>query len=397
MKGWLSLYLIEEFAGNEKQWSDFVDFPSTDHTLNPHFTFYHKWNWGEHLRSTASETGNQFMRIGVLHVPENGVKKLVGVANCVCAPLRVGGQKYWYIPRGICMEYTDPSVVKDVYEQVKRFFKDTGCALVRFDPNLVVSTNATDEPEVTAHESDLAAVGAIRQLGTQSAAVWPQVERVWIAEIQSAGEDQEKRQLEWLKEHGMRKRLVSQLRKAGREGVQFSVSSEEEDLEQFLRMLNALDERKGGIGKHLDEYYRKQFKLMKTDGTEVLIKAEYQGQVLAMAFMTVFGAEASYLHGASSEEFRNLVGPQFMHFSFMNWLSENMPSVKYYNFWGVISEQMHQKGHPGSGYSGFKRNFGGYEVNYVRAQEFVFKPMSRIVNFFVDKLWAYKNREALGF
>jgi lipid II:glycine glycyltransferase (peptidoglycan interpeptide bridge formation enzyme) len=356
---------VKPFSGTTTEWTAFITAPEQFR----HSTFFHTWQWGEHIQAGALS----FERLGVY---DND--RLVGVANAGEYRLRLGGKNYWYVPRGIAMDYADDEVVKQAYLALREYFKTKGCALVRFDPNVEVEENSA---------------AVLLDLPAKSAAVWPQVERVWVADLHNSPEEQ----LAWLKEHGMRKRLVSQLRKAEREGVEFTVSTEPADLETFLELLNDLDGRKGGIGKHSDDYYRAQFAIMSPCGNEVLIKASKDGEVLAMAFMAVFGREASYLHGASSEKWRNLVGPQFMHFSFMNYLRQHQPEVQIYNFWGVISEEQHQKNHPGGGYSAFKRNFGGYEVNYIRAQDFVFDGFWRSVNFWVDKVWAWKHREALGY
>ncbi|WP_181009801.1 lipid II:glycine glycyltransferase FemX [Ornithinimicrobium sufpigmenti] len=313
-------------------------------------TFYHSWEWGEVI---AERTG----RLERVALEQDG--ELVGVAQ-------VGLHEdhkvvFWYAPRGLAMDHSDPERVTAAYGALRDHFRGReGAAFLRVDPTVLQGTPA---------EAALDAAGGKR------AAIFTQVERCWVAEVQPTPEAQ----LEWLKAHGLKsntRRLFNKSRKAG---VTVRASDDPQDLETLITMLRELDARKGGIGKHDDEHYRTQFAHMAPAGYQKVFLAEKDGRVGAASLMAIYGGEASFLHGASSadEDFRRLSPSYLLHQETMAWLAAHRPEVTRYNFWGIVSDENRRPEHPRHGYSEFKRSFGGYKVEYVRAREFVYHPLRR--------------------
>lgn len=127
-----------------------------------------------------------------------------------------------------------------------------------------------------------------------------------------------------------------------------------------------------------EDYYRRQFVAMSSGGLEKMFFAEYEGEILAAAIISIFGDEACYLHGASTTEHRDLMAPHFLQFEMM--MSAAKLGVKKYNFWGVVSEKNMRPDHPRAGYSFFKRSFGGREELYIRGQDYVIKSLPYHLN-----------------
>jgi len=328
--------------------------------LKPHLTFMHSWEWGEVMREESKE----FMRLGIYNEDV-----LVGVTQIAKNPLRLGGD-YWYSPRGIAMDYSDTKAVTAAYEALNAFVKPKGGAFFKVDPDLVRGDKAE---------------AAIDTLHPKKAAMFTQAERVWCVDLQK----DETNLLAWMKEHGMRSNIPYYLRRATRDGATVRVGTGAEDLDVLLRLLGKLRDRKNMVGGS-DAHLKRQFAKLAPKGYEKVFIAEKDGQFISAALISIYGREASYLHGASTEVFRELQIPHLMHVEMMKYLIEHHPEVERYNFWGIVSDKNRKKSHPRNGYSEFKRSFGGYKEQYIRARDFVYDPIAWRREWFLQKYWAWK-------
>ena len=86
-----------------------------------------------------------------------------------------------------------------------------------------------------------------------------------------------------------------------------------------------------------------------------IVLAEYQGAVIAGMILITFGKTATYLHGGSANEHRNVMAPHLL-----QWETIRMAKswgYAAYDFWGIAPEgAVH---HPLAGVTRFKRGFGG--------------------------------------
>lgn len=331
---------------DRERYEDFLDSLGACEQL----TFYHAWEWGE----VIAERTRRLERVGLERDGELVAVGQVGLHDD-------NGVLFWYAPRGLAMDHADPDRVTEAYAALRDHFRgQAGAAFLRVDPNVVQGE---------------AAEAAIDAAGAKKAAIFTQVERCWVAEVQPTPEEQ----LEWLKEHGLKGNTRRAFNKARKAGVTVRASDDPQDLETLIAMLRELDERKGGIGKHDDEHYRAQFARMAPAGHQLVFLAELDGRVGAASLMAIYGGEASFLHAASSgeEDFRKLSPSYLLHQETMAWLAEHRPEVTRYNFWGIVSDENRHPDHPRHGYSEFKRSFGGYKVEYIRAREFVYRPLRR--------------------
>ncbi|HMR72496.1 MAG TPA: peptidoglycan bridge formation glycyltransferase FemA/FemB family protein [Candidatus Saccharibacteria bacterium] len=332
----------------------------TQPELKPHLSFMHTWEWGEVMKSESRAC----LRLGIYR--EN---KLIGLAQVQQKPLRVGGY-FWYCPRGIAMDYSDHGTVTKVYRAVSRFMRKKGGAFFRVDPDIVRGDTLEK---------------AIDKLHPAKAAIFSQAERVWCVDIQKTDEEQ----LAWMKEHGMRKNIPYYLRRSARAGVAVIASDRQNDLERLITMLQNLRDRKNMVGGH-DDHLRRQFAALGPRGYEKVFFAKKSGHALAGALVAIYGKEASYLHGASLDLFRELQAPHSLHFEIMRYLAKYYPEVERYNFWGIVSDKNRNPSHPRHGYSEFKRSFGGYKEEYIRARDFIYNPIAWRLDWFLQKYWAWK-------
>lgn len=319
--------------------------------------FYHAWEWG----SFQESLGKTIHRLGIYDAD-----KLVASALLIQERNRFG--QFLYCPRGPLTNYADLNQTRAVLVQLIEYAKlQPNIVYLRLDPAIPANRSETE---------------IFSKLGFKPGGRWfVQVGRAWIVDIGGKSDDQ---LLQWLSEHGMRSNVPRYLRKAIRAGVTVRASEDPADLELFLKMLAALDKRKGGIGTFPPDYYRQQFAIMAPAGLEKIFVAELNGQPLASALIALCRQEASYLHGASYDIERDLHAPQYMHIEIMKYARDHGASR--YNFWGVVGDDNFHPGHYGYGYSAFKKSFGGYVELYMPVQDYVFKPLPYQLVYAKEKL-----------
>lgn len=323
--------------------------------LRDYATFFQSWEWGEFQASR----GRTIHRFSI-----NDDDVIVGSILFIEDIDRFG--TVLYAPRGPVLDWRNISIAEATLSLLviegKKLAPKAIC--LRLDPAIV-----HDAPEVAAFPAS----------GFKAAAKFTQVERAWMASLQPSQDEQ----ITWQKEHGMRSNIPRYLRRAEREGVTVRVGESAEDLEVFLTMITGLNERKNGIGLHPLDYYRKQFAALAPSGYERIFICEKDGEPLAAAMITIYGHEASYLWGASTDKQRDLRGPHFMHFQIMRYAYEH--GCSQYNFWGVVKEENHNPSYRGYGFSEFKRSFGGYVELYQRTQDYVYRALPYRLAFINDQ------------
>jgi lipid II:glycine glycyltransferase (peptidoglycan interpeptide bridge formation enzyme) len=75
----------------------------------------------------------------------------------------------------------------------------------------------------------------------------------------------------------------------------------------FLRLTKDMARRQG-ISVHSEQYYRKMIETLPPKMLKIYV-AEYDGKIIAANSILFFGDTATYLHGASGNEHRNLMAP----------------------------------------------------------------------------------------
>ena len=98
-----------------------------------------------------------------------------------------------------------------------------------------------------------------------------------------------------------------------------------------------------------------------------LYLAEYKNKIIAANIVLYFGDMAVYLHGASSNEHRNLMAPYLLQWQQIT--DAKKAGCKKYDFWGIT---INGKKKNWQGITKFKKGFGGYEKNYIGAYDLIF-------------------------
>lgn len=111
---------------------------------------------------------------------------------------------------------------------------------------------------------------------------------------------------------GMKAKTRYNIRLAEKKGVvvRKAASDRKKEIEEFLRLTKTMALRQG-ITPHEDGYYRKMFESIPDDILKLYV-AEFEGKIIAADAVAFYGGTATYLHGASDDELRNVMAPYLL-------------------------------------------------------------------------------------
>ncbi|MEK7160541.1 MAG: peptidoglycan bridge formation glycyltransferase FemA/FemB family protein [Patescibacteria group bacterium] len=156
------------------------------------------------------------------------------------------------------------------------------------------------------------------------------------------------------------------IRLAERKGMavknfQYPISNDQ--FEKFYELVDRGTSERKEIKHHPKDYYQKQLEINGENVKFKLFVAEYEGKVIAANIVVIFGRKATYLHGATSSEHREVMAPHLLQWEQIKYAKSLGCSE--YDFWGIVNEHTRDKrGASWEGFTRFKRGFGGREVNY---------------------------------
>ena len=130
---------------------------------------------------------------------------------------------------------------------------------------------------------------------------------------------------------GMKQKTRYNIRLAEKKGVKIFASREEKYIDQFCRLVKVTSVR-DKIRSHPENYYRKMFEVIPGDILKIYI-AEYEGKTIAVNLVLFFGKTATYMHGASDNEHRNVMAPYLLQWQSI--LDAKKIGCEKYDFGGV--------------------------------------------------------------
>ena len=97
-----------------------------------------------------------------------------------------------------------------------------------------------------------------------------------------------------------------------------------------------------------------------------LFFAEYEGRKIATALVSSFAHKATYLHGASDNEYRQLMAPQLLQWEIIKTVKSE--GAHLYDFYGIDEQKW-------PGVTRFKQGFGGEERVYSGVYDLILRPV----------------------
>ena len=306
--------------------------------------FLQSWEWGEFQQSL----GRKIWRLGVLDSQSLVASALVIKHNL---PL---GRNYLYCPRGPIFETKNQGLktknyLDELLEKIIEIAKQENSLFVRIEP-----------PVEKSNELNLKSLVATQ----------------FVQPKDTLTLDLSKSEEQLLSE--MHPKTRYNIRLAEKKGVTVRIGVKE-DFEKFWQ-LNQETASRDSFKTHPRNYYQKMLEVLSPDFLKLFL-AEYEGKVLVVNLVIFFGDTVTYLHGASSNEYRNLMAPHLVQWRQI--LEGKKLGFKCYDMWGVLplkTQQAttentegaeHTEHHSWQGLTRFKRGFGGQEINYIGTYDLI--------------------------
>ena len=231
--------------------------------------------------------------------------------------------KYFYVPRG--PEVNDShqsSVISHQMQQLTELAKKNDAGWIRIEPETaetlkLISENISEKVVRAPHDM--------------------QPKEVFVLDISKTPE-------QLLSE--MKPKTRYNINLAKKKGVmivksQKSKAESQKYVDAFLKLTREMATR-NGIATHSEDYYHKMMESFPQDSLKIYV-AEYDGKIIAANLVLFFGSTATYLHGASGNENRNVMAPFFLQWQAILDAREN--GCTFYDFGGVqtagVDHQMH--------------------------------------------------------
>ena len=315
-------------ADSREKWDKFV-------TSHPEANFLQSWDFYEFHKSR----GNTVVR----RIAMDGKKIIAAYAGVVEAAKR---GRHLAIAGGPILDWTNKTLVKEIFADMKSEGEKNHCVFVRVRPQLERSEKAFK---------------LFADLGLKKAPTFLSVEYAAILDLNKSEEEIIK---------GMHRRIRYAVNNARNKGFTIEKSQDPKDIHEFYKIELATAKRQEFVA-FSEDFLTKQFAAFAKNNEAVLYTAKYEGQILAQNFMIFYGNEASYHYAVSTELGTKMSGSPILHVEAMRDARER--GIKRYNLWGIVGEN--EKKHRFYGVSFFKRGFGGDELKYLPAHDLIISPM----------------------
>jgi len=200
------------------------------------------------------------------------------LANIIEHELPIVG-KYFYIPKG-------PGTPSQSIEKIINLAKENKIGWIRIEPEteeiLEIIKNTVGADLVSAPHN-------------------VQPREIFVIDIAKSEE-------ELLAE--MKSKTRYNIRLAEKKKIKIFIDKNDKHIEEFLR-LTAVMAKRQGIVAHPENYYRKMLEVIPGDILKLYV-AEYRGEVIAANLVVCYGETCIYLHGASDDNFRNVMAPYLL-------------------------------------------------------------------------------------
>ena len=317
-----------------ERWDSFV-------LQSPQGHFLQSYAWGEF----KSRFGWKVKRVAL----EAGGQLQAG-AQLLLRPTPLGA--VGYVPRGPIIDANNEALTSDIVRSLHEVARSQGAIFLKVEPNTLLGE-------------------ALLDLGFHRSTQTIQPKGTIVIDLSLSLDEISARQ---------KSKTRYNIKLASRRGVEVS-EGKREDLPVFHEIMKITGSRDEFAIRPL-EYYQQ---LMDICGESMkLLLAGYQGEVLAGLLISIFGREAIYLYGASSNKHRNLMPTYLLQWQAMK-LAKEMGCTRY-DMWGIPSEAALGSSDGGSetdnsdpaqglwGVYRFKQGFGGSAESCPGAFDYVYSP-----------------------
>ncbi|MFC1662604.1 lipid II:glycine glycyltransferase FemX [Patescibacteria group bacterium] len=297
-----------------------------------HSTYLQSWQWGEFHKIQ----GRKVKRRAWLADNE-----IVAVASAITRPLPAA-MGYWYLPKGpvVADDYlNNKELWQDITDWVKENVKENNLLFAQIEP-------ATDNKELAnlLKDSKWRSAPSIEPPDTQ------------LLDLSLTDDALLK---------ALHHKTRYNIRLAQRKGVIVEHHGPEK-LNEFFRLVEITNKREQ-ITSFPKSYYELMIKALGEKAKIVI--GNYQKQAIVANLLITYGDTATYAHGASANEHRNVMAPHLVQWESIIWAKKN--GYRYYDFRGIAPTD--EANHKWAGITRFKKSFGGRSVHHLGAYDLVNK------------------------
>lgn len=312
---------VEEIT-NKKIWERFA--------LSQHpNVFLQSWNWGK----THQILGKKVFRFGLFER-----NKLVGVAQLIKEEAKRG--THLILPAGPVLKKWCKEYLSILMRAVKSLAQEERVVFVRVRPNIEKS------------EMNQA---FFRRLGLVSAPMHLHAESTLQLDL--------RKPLNQLLAE-MRKNTRYDIRRSEREGVKTEISHDPEEV-KILYQLQMETAGRHQFVPFSEEFFEAHFRAFLDDDQIALIKATYQGVVLAIGMFVFYGDTVVYHYSGSSSKYPKIPATYAMLWRAVQ--EGKRRGCQIFDLWGIAPTDNPR--HRFAGVTLFKKGFGGQRVDYLPAQD----------------------------
>lgn len=319
---------IIEIASQAK-WDEFI-------TSHPEANFLQSWDFYEFHKSR----GKKVVQRAAVDDKDEIIAAYAGVVETAKRGTHLA------IAGGPIMDWEDKKLVREIFADIRKVGKETGCAFVRVRPQLPLSDKS---------------LKLMRELGLKRAPMYLSVEYAGILDLKKSREE-----ILAGASQGFRRKL----RKAEKNEIEITANAEKKSIEEFCELEKKHAERQKYVA-FSSSFLTKQFDAFAKNNEVLIYTAKKDGEILAQNFMIFYGAEASYHYGVSSELGTKYSAAPLLHMAAMD--EARKRGCTRYNLWGIVG--LDEKTHRFYGVSEFKRSFGCEELKYTPAHDMILSPI----------------------
>ncbi len=314
---------------SRKEWDKFI-------TSHPEANFLQSWDFYEFHKSR----GKKVVRRAAVDDEDKIVAAYAGVVETAKRGT------YMAIAGGPIMDWQDKKLVREIFADMRKVGKDTGCVFVRVRPQLPLSDKS---------------LKLMQELDLKKAPMYLSVEYAGVLDLNKSREE-----ILAGASQGFRRKL----RKAEKNEIEITADAEKKSIEEFCKLEKKHAERQKYVA-FSSSFLTKQFEAFARNNEVLIYTAKKDGEILAQNFMIFYGAEASYHYGVSSELGTKYSAAPLLHMAAMD--EARKRGCTRYNLWGIVG--LDEKTHRFYGVSEFKRSFGCEELKYTPAHDMILNPV----------------------
>lgn len=169
---------------------------------------------------------------------------------------------------------------------------------------------------------------------------------------------------------GMHQKTRYNVNLAARKGVQIVEDTSRQGLSEYLRLLHDTTKRQQFYA-HNDAYFHSMFETLSKHSMIHIFKAMYEGTVLSVWIVFIFGSVLYYPYGASSREHREVMANNLLCWEVIKF--GKAKGCTSFDMWGSLGPNPSRLD-PWYGFHKFKEGYGGQLVQFVGTYDLVLNP-----------------------